>query len=69
MTESIPWDEIQEAEKAAADFAARIKQKKEEHGLGHFDAIDVVEHPGYEPYVKLVCRVCWHSETYVRRTP
>lgn len=35
----------------------------------HPDDIDVIQHPNYGPYVKLVCRTCVYSETYVRIVP
>lgn len=76
--EGIDWEEVEAAEKAAeerataaTDLAVRIYQKKREHtdhGDGPGADVKVIEHPGYEPYVKLRCSVC-AGESYVRRTP
>lgn len=69
MTKNV-WDELQN-EIIEADFAVRVAEKKRDHtnhGNGPGAEVEVIEHPGYEPYVKLKCRICW-DETYVRRTP
>ena len=48
-----------------ATFTARVAAAIDGHA--HPDDAVMREHPGYEPYVKIVCRVC-PAETYVRRT-
>ena len=52
---------MNEATKAAVETAIE--------GHKHPQDIRVIEHPGYEPFIKLVCDVCPHAETYVKRIP
>lgn len=51
--------------RAQDDFPERLAAAIQDHA--HPDHITVIEHPGYEPYVKIKCQHCL-GEHYVRRS-
>jgi hypothetical protein len=46
-------------------FEDRVAKTIKEHWQ-HPEDVRMIEHPGYEPYVKIKCEMCG-AETYVRR--
>ena len=73
--ESIPWDEIEEAQRREAGPrkiplrslppAARALVEAAIRIHKHPDDVEIITHPNYGPRVKLVCGMCFYGETYV----